>query len=61
MTIFILSFMNMYSIYVCLGIIIGEVLEPYGYSDKETSLAGTVFILAGILGSFIVGVILDKT
>ena len=36
-------------------------MAPYGYSTGDTSVAGGVFILAGIVGSFVIGIILDKT
>jgi len=51
----------MYAIYTCLGAIINELMAPYGYSTGDTSVAGGVFILAGIFGSFVIGIVLDKT
>ena len=51
----------MYAIYTCLGAIINQLMAPYGYSSGQTGIAGFVFIVAGVAGSAVSGVVLDKT
>jgi len=35
--------------------------SPYGYTSTDNSIFGAIFILSGVIGSFIFGMILDKT
>ena len=37
-----------------------QLLKPYGYSPSESSIAGVIFILSGLFGSFSMGYFLDR-
>jgi len=36
-------------------------MNPYGYTVIHTSIAGGIFIISGLIGSFTVGFIIDRT
>jgi len=57
---FTVVFSFMFAIYTCLGATINYLTEPYSYSVSDIALAGGGFIVAGIVGSFLIGIILDK-
>lgn len=40
---------------------VSDLTEPYGYSPADNAVFGGVFIISGVVGSFIFGAILDKT
>lgn len=48
-----LSFASIYSVYSCLGGIVGKLIEPFGFKDEDSTLFGILFIVLGIIGSFV--------
>ena len=36
-------------------------MAPYNYTVSQTSIAGAIFVISGLVGSMLVGWILDKT
>lgn len=38
-----------------------QLTAPYGYSSGDNALFGGIFILTGVVGSFVYGVILDRS
>ena len=55
-----ISFTCLYGIYNALGSIIAQVTKPYGFNSTDNSIFGVVFILFGVIGSFLMGYLLDK-
>ena len=49
-----------YAIYTCTGAIINNLVEPYHFGSKSSSLFGGSFILAGVISSFYVSSSVDK-
>ena len=49
-----------FSIYTCLGATVDFLLEPYHYSTTDTAIVGAGFIVCGIFGAFIIGIMLDR-
>lgn len=58
---FTLSWMNMYGIYTVLGAILNQLVSPYHFTPANTSIMGTTFILSGLVSSFVIGGLLEKT
>ena len=50
-----------YGIYTCMGAIINNLVSPYNFGSKSSSLFGGSFILAGVVSSFVVSTMVDKT
>jgi len=55
-----LNFSLVYSIYGAIPSILSQMTEPYGYSDIDNSIFGSVFLISGVISSFAIGVMLDK-
>jgi MFS family permease len=55
-----ISFTFLYGVYTALGAVVSSITAPYGYVASENSLFGAIFIIAGVLGSFVFGVVLDR-
>jgi MFS family permease len=55
------SFTMLYGIYTSLGAVVAAVTGPYGYDGVDNAIFGAIFIFFGVVGSFTLGVILDKT
>ena len=55
-----LTFTCLYGIYTSLGAVVSSVTEPYGYVATDNAVFGAVFILFGVIGSFIFSILLDK-
>lgn len=55
------TFTFLYGIYTSLGSVVSFLTEDYYPDPAYNSLFGAVFILSGVVGSFICGIILDKT
>lgn len=55
-----ISFMTIDSICTAMGAIVASLTLPYHYSSIENSLCGGLFIVFGVIGSFILSVYLDK-
>jgi len=56
----VISFNFLYGIYTSLGAVVAELTHPYGYEPSDNSIFGATFILSGVIGSFVYGVLLDK-
>jgi hypothetical protein len=50
-----------YGIYTCIGAIINNLVTPYGFGSDSSSLFAGSFILAGLISSFFVSTVVDKT
>jgi len=57
----IVSFNMLYSVYTCLGAIVNNLVAPFGYTSKDSSIFGVAFILSGLISSAVVSGYLDKT
>jgi len=53
-------FSLIYGIYGALPSIISQLTEPYAYTDVDNAIFGSLFLVGGVISSFVVGVILDK-
>lgn len=50
-----------YGAYCTIGGTISNLLNPFGYSPGEISIAGGSCMLTGVLGALVVGVFVDQT
>ena len=50
-----------HSIGICLGAVVSQLTEPFGYDVTENGIFGIFFIVGGLIGTVISGVILDLT
>ena len=55
------SFTTLYGVYTSLGAVVAAVTKPYNYTGIDNAIFGGTFIFFGVAGSFILGVLLDKT
>ena len=55
------TYMNIYGVYNTLGAILNNLVSPYGFTAKDSSLFGASFILGGIVASVFTSAIVDKT
>ena len=55
-----LAFACLYSNTGAMSAVISSVTKPFGFKGKDNAIIGSVFIIAGIFGSFLGGFILDK-
>jgi ABC-type thiamin/hydroxymethylpyrimidine transport system permease subunit len=53
-------FTLVYSVYTCLATVLSAVSEPYGFNPSSASILGASFVLCGIVGSFVISLMLDK-
>ena len=56
-----ISFTFLYGIYTSIGSVVSQLTAPFGYSSTDNALFGAIFIFTGVIGSFIYGMILDRT
>lgn len=49
------------SIQNTLGTIVAEVIEAFDYNSDDSSILGAVFIVGGVVGCVVFGIILEKT
>ena len=56
-----ISFTTLYGVYTTLGAVVSAVTKPYGYTAIHNAIFGGTFIFFGVLGSFVLGVLIDKT
>ena len=56
-----INFSMLYGVYTCLGAIINNVTQPFGYTSADSSIFGGVFIFCGLGGSFVIAGYLDKS
>jgi FLVCR family feline leukemia virus subgroup C receptor-related protein len=57
----VLGYATLYGTVTAVGAIISSLTLPYGYTVQNNSLFGGAFIISGIFGSILTGIILDKT
>jgi predicted MFS family arabinose efflux permease len=55
------SFTLLYGVYTSLGAVVSAVTKPYGYESKDNAIFGGTFIFCGVTGSFVLGMVLDRT
>ena len=53
-------FALIYAVYNTLGAVVGVITEKFGYSAFDNSIFGVAFIVSGISGSIVHGILLDK-
>lgn len=53
------GFSFLFSVYVALGATVGQLTNAFGFSSKDNSIFGTIFIFAGLIGSFAHAIPLD--
>ncbi len=46
-------------IYTSIGAVMAVITGPFGYKASENAVFGGVFILCGVAGSFILGIVVD--
>ena len=56
-----ISFTMLYGIYTSLGAVVASITAPFGYSGVDNAVFGGVFIFFGVVGSFVLGIYLDKS
>lgn len=56
---FMLNFAIVHGIYAALGATINNIVRPYGYTAKESSMFGGFCIISGLVASYIYSAILD--
>jgi hypothetical protein len=49
----------LYGTYTGFGAVIAAITGPFGYKGSVNAVFGGVFILCGVAGSFILGIVLD--
>ena len=54
-------FMTVDSICTAMGAIVASLTKPYDYSPLVNAVCGGIFIIFGVIGSFILSVYLDRT
>ena len=50
-----------YGIYTCIGAIINNIVTPFDFDNASSSLFAGTFIAAGLISSFIVSTVVDRT
>lgn len=50
-----------YGVYCGVGGTMSNLLNPFGYSPTEISMAGGACLLSGVVGALMIGCFLDKT
>ena len=50
-----------YGVYCAVGVSMSNLLNPFGYSPTDISIAGGSSILAGVIGALVIGYFLDHT
>ena len=56
-----ISYSLSFSIYGALAAVLGPLTEQFDFSSDDASIFGAIFIVFGLVGSFVHAVILDKT
>lgn len=56
-----ITFAMLYGIYCSFGAVVASLTGPYNYTATDNAIFGGVFIIFGVLGSFVLGVYLDKS
>ena len=55
------NFTFLYGVYTSVGAVVAALTTPYGYTSTHNAIFGGVFIFSGVSGSFVLGMILDRT
>lgn len=55
------SFTMLYGVYTSLGAVVAAITAPFGYKGVDNAVFGGVFIFFGVAGSFVLGIVLDKS
>jgi len=55
-----ITYAMLYGVYTCLGAIINNLVSAYGFGSVDASIFGAVFIVSGLVGSFVISGFLDK-
>ena len=58
---FLLNFAIVHGIYAAIGATINNVVRPFGYTAKESSLFGGACIITGLISSYLYSAILDHS
>lgn len=58
---FLLNFAIVHGIYAALGATINNIVRPFGYTAKESSIFGGICIISGLIASYIYSAILDNS
>lgn len=58
--ILLICYSLLYGVYTCLGAVINNLVVPYGFTSGDASIFGAVFIVSGLIGSFVFSGFLDK-
>ena len=53
--------MTKYGVYGTLSAIINNLISPYDYTTFQSTIIGALFIISGLIGVIISGILLDKT
>ncbi len=56
-----ITFAMLYGIYCSFGAVVASITAPFDYTALDNAIFGGVFIVFGVLGSFVLGVYLDKS
>lgn len=56
----LIIFSSLYGCYTCLGAVINDICEPYGFGSADAGMFVGIFIVSGLTGSFILSGYLDK-
>ena len=54
-------FMSIDSICTAMGAIVASLTKPYNYSSVLNGICGGIFIISGVIGTFILSIYLDRT
>lgn len=55
-----ISFAALYGVYVTMGAVVSLLTGAFGYNASDNAIFGAIFIVSGVLGSFMHAMILDK-
>ena len=56
-----LSYAIVYGVYVSIGTAMSNMLNPFGYTPTQISIAGGTCLFAGVIAALAVGCVLDST
>ncbi len=57
----VISFSLLYGTYNSFAAVVSSLTFPFGYSPADNGMFGAVFICSGVLGTVIIGKVIDKT
>lgn len=56
----VLAFSSIFTIYTVLGAALAPLTASFGYNSQDNSLFGSIYVVGGVVGSFIHAIFLDK-